>query len=226
MQTRNNRGPAAQPPQDSTFQERRIVEAAKSLFVLKGFDETSMCDIASAAGVTRPALHYYFRTKERMFHAVFGDIIKSLAPSIEEILLQDTTAIEKLSRFVDIYLEKFIQEPSLPLFIMMEIHRDAAHLVDTASRLDIRQYVSRIASYLTSEMECGHIRKVPLYTIFYTFFGLLTYPFLTRNLFSVLFNGSPDDFESVVRRWKPYVMMHIADMLDAGAKEKEPETAT
>ena len=158
--------------------------------------------------------------------AVFGDIIQSLAPSIEEILLQDTTAIEKLSRFVDIYLEKFIQEPSLPLFIMMEIHRDAAHLVDTASRLDIRQYVSRIASYLTSEMECGHIRKVPLYTIFYTFFGLLTYPFLTRNLFSVLFNGSPDDFESVVRRWKPYVMMHIADMLDAGAKEKEPETAT
>ena len=213
MQTRNNRGPAAQPPQDSTLQERRIVEAAKSLFVLKGFDETSMCDIASAAGVTRPALHYYFRTKERMFHAVFGDILKSLAPSIEEILLQDTTAIEKLSRFVDIYLEKFIQEPSLPLFIMMEIHRDAAHLVDTASRLDIRQYVSRIASYLTSEMECGHIRKVPLYTIFYTFFGLLAYPFLTRNLAERVFFGPPDDFEAVIRSWKPYVMKQLETLL-------------
>ena len=162
--------------------EARILAVAKDLFVKKGFDETSMSDIAVAAGITRPALHYYFRTKERMFQAVFGGILESLAPSIEEILDQDTTAMEKISRLVDTYTEKFIQEPSLPLFIMMEIQRDAGHLVETASHVRIMQYASRVAGYFRSEMDKGNINRVPFYSLFYTFFGLISYPFLTVSL--------------------------------------------
>ena len=57
--------------------EKKIIEAAKELFIENGFAETSMSDIAAKVGINRPALHYYFRTKDKMFQAVFGNIILS-----------------------------------------------------------------------------------------------------------------------------------------------------
>lgn len=52
--------------------EKKIVEAAKELFIENGFAETSMSDIAAKVGINRPVLHYYFRTKDKMFQAVLA----------------------------------------------------------------------------------------------------------------------------------------------------------
>ena len=47
--------------------EQNVIACAHRLFIEKGYVNTSMSDIAAAVGITRPALHYYFRTKERLF---------------------------------------------------------------------------------------------------------------------------------------------------------------
>ena len=70
--------------------EKKIIEAAKELFIENGFAETSMSDIAAKVGINRPALHYYFRTKDKMFQAVFGNIILSFIPKIHDIIIQQT----------------------------------------------------------------------------------------------------------------------------------------
>lgn len=51
--------------------ENKIIETAQQLFVKNGFTDTNMSDIAAAVGINRPTLHYYFRTKDKMFQAVF-----------------------------------------------------------------------------------------------------------------------------------------------------------
>ena len=43
--------------------EQRIHAAARKLFIEKGYLNTNMSDIAVEAGIKRPTLHYYFRTK-------------------------------------------------------------------------------------------------------------------------------------------------------------------
>ena len=60
--------------------EQQIIKTAQQLFIEKGFVETSMSDIAATVGINRPTLHYYFRTKDKMFKAVFGSIVMSLMP--------------------------------------------------------------------------------------------------------------------------------------------------
>ena len=55
--------------------EQQIIKTAQQLFIEKGFVETSMSDIAATVGINRPTLHYYFRTKDKMFKAVFGSIV-------------------------------------------------------------------------------------------------------------------------------------------------------
>lgn len=49
-----------------------ILDAAERLFARRGFDGTSMREIAQAAGVAQALLHYHFRTKEGLFEAMFA----------------------------------------------------------------------------------------------------------------------------------------------------------
>ena len=54
--------------------EAHIIEAAKRVFVRKGFEAATMSDVATEAGIGRTALHYYYRTKERLFEAVLEEL--------------------------------------------------------------------------------------------------------------------------------------------------------
>ena len=65
--------------------EENIINAARTEFVKHGYECTSMSEIAARAGINRPTLHYYFRTKEKMFQAVFGDIIETFIPDMQSI---------------------------------------------------------------------------------------------------------------------------------------------
>ena len=49
---------------DMNEMEPRIIEAAKRVFVRKGYEAATMSDVAAEVGIGRTALHYYYRTKE------------------------------------------------------------------------------------------------------------------------------------------------------------------
>jgi AcrR family transcriptional regulator len=55
-----------------------IVEAARAVFMQKGFAATRMCDIAQTAGINQALLHYYFRTKDKLFSIVFQHQFKKI----------------------------------------------------------------------------------------------------------------------------------------------------
>ena len=61
--------------------EPRIIEAAKRVFVRKGYEAATMSDVAAEVGIGRTALHYYYRTKEILFDAIFGQLLSSLLPA-------------------------------------------------------------------------------------------------------------------------------------------------
>lgn len=60
--------------------EKKIIEAAKELFIENGFAETSMSDIAAKVGINRPHFTIISERRSKMFQAVFGNIILSLFP--------------------------------------------------------------------------------------------------------------------------------------------------
>lgn len=60
---------------DTNEMESRILEAAKRVFVHKGYEAATMSDVAAEVGIGRTALHYYYRTKEILFDAIFDQLI-------------------------------------------------------------------------------------------------------------------------------------------------------
>ena len=193
--------------------ERQIIETAQQLFIEKGFAGTSMSDIAATVGINRPTLHYYFRTKDKMFKAIFGSIVISLMPKIHDIIKLDIPFVDRMGMVLDEYIELFTKEPYLPKFICGEIQRDVNHLLEAAKELQFEAALSLVKDTLLAEMEAGKIKKVPLPMVFLTFYSLLTYPFLVRNLITTLFLDNEEDFTSFLQEWKQHIITELTNLL-------------
>ncbi len=197
--------------------EARIVDAARQLFIERGFVGTSMSDIASRAGINRPTLHYYFRTKERMFDAVFGGIVGTLVPRVKDIVLQPDRPIgERVASVVDAYYDVFEANPGLPMFIVREMHRDFDGVVRTIMELRLGQYIESVRQGLQGEMDSGRLRQVPMRYLFLTFYSMLTMPFVAGNLCRTVLLDEGETFADLLAGWKPYIVDAMERLLDAG----------
>ena len=194
--------------------ETSILRTAKRLFLQNGFEETTMSMIAMEMGVNRPTLHYYFRTKDKMFQAVFGSIIQSLLPKIHETITNtDRDITDRIGDMVNIYYAILKDEPTLPLFIVREIQRDLQHLLNTIYDTHNDNFFLSITESLKSEMESGKIKKIPLPFVFYTFYGLVMTPFLTMNLGTMVFSIYSGPFDALITKWKPYIVNQMTSLL-------------
>ncbi|MGN0190883.1 MAG: TetR/AcrR family transcriptional regulator, partial [Candidatus Cryptobacteroides sp.] len=192
--------------------EKLIIDSAREVFLEKGFNETSMGDIAERAGINRTALHYYFRTKDRMFEAVFSGIISAFIPSVVQILELDIPVRDRISRVVDIYMGIILENPRIPIFIVREIQRDPQHLLDTIKHLDFAPVARTIKEVVKRETEAGNIRQVPLYSIVYTYYGLLFAPFISRPLTDAVNPETDEDFRRRLVAWKDEVVRLVCSI--------------
>ena len=194
--------------------EERILACAEQLFLERGFAGTNMSDIAQALGINRPTLHYYFRTKDKMFQAVLARIVLSFVPRVYNIVSRvDRPVSERVSLVADAYIATFTAKPCLPLFVAREMQRDFSFLVRMLRQEQIDRYARKIVRALQAEMAEGKLRQVPLRSVFYTFYGLLVFPFLTRNLTEALLLDDGERFEDMLADWKTQVVAQVCALL-------------
>ncbi len=194
--------------------EERILACAEKLFLERGFDSTNMSDIALSMGINRPTLHYYFRTKDKMFRAVLARIVLSFVPRVYDIVVNSEKPVaERISQVFDAYMAIFLAKPCLPLFMAREVQRDFDFLLRMLQQEQIDRYVRKIIRALEAEMDAGKLKKVPLRTLFYTFYGLMVFPFLSRRLTESLLLAEGETFEEMLEEWKRQVVAQVCVLL-------------
>ena len=194
--------------------EERILACAEKLFLERGFDGTNMSDIALSMGINRPTLHYYFRTKDKMFRAVLARIVLSFVPRVYDIVVNSEKPVaERISQVFDAYIAIFLAKPCLPLFMAREVQRDFDFLLRMLQQEQIDRYVRKIIRALEAEMDAGKLKKVPLRTLFYTFYGLMVFPFLSRRLTESLLLAEGETFEEMLEEWKRQVVAQVCVLL-------------
>ena len=112
---------------DNTLQdtERAILMAAEKEFLAKGFAGARTTSIAEAAGVTHAMLHYYFRTKAKLFDRVLGEKIRLLKDALFNSFDYDDASLEEIIRnIVECHLDFIAANPELPRFLIEEIYSD------------------------------------------------------------------------------------------------------
>jgi len=89
----------------------QIISAAELRFSDKGFDGTSVRDIAEAAGVNVAMISYYFGSKEKLMQAIFEQRTQHTTARIEGLLHDDTlTPFEKMEKVIDDFADRVVEK--------------------------------------------------------------------------------------------------------------------
>lgn len=93
---------------ESNFNEKQIciLQVAEKLFAEKGFDGTSIRDIAKAAKINIAMVSYYFGSKDKMLEALVLFRIDDLAMQIENLIKEPVSPLDKISRLIDLYISR------------------------------------------------------------------------------------------------------------------------
>ena len=103
-----------------------IVEAAISLFNSKGYNGTSIRDIAGLANVNIANISYYFNGKQGLLEYCYIDFFESYISLLENIFLaQKYDPTEKLKRCVESIISYQCQNPQLTRFVLREVSIDS-----------------------------------------------------------------------------------------------------
>lgn len=117
-----------QKPEKDISTEERIKEAARIVFMKKGYAGTRTRDIAEEAGLNLALLNYYFRSKEKLFQLVMMEKVQMMFGVLFPIANNPATSLEeKIDLLVENYISLLTKHPDLPLFVLSEIRNNPEH---------------------------------------------------------------------------------------------------
>ncbi|MDP2723772.1 MAG: TetR/AcrR family transcriptional regulator [Bacteroidales bacterium] len=103
--------------------EQKIIDAACKVFIQKGMDGARMQEIADEADINKALLHYYFRSKSKLFDRVFVEIFSDIVKLLGEEINHSTEIIELIERMVNNYIHLIRERPFVPDFVLHELNR-------------------------------------------------------------------------------------------------------
>jgi AcrR family transcriptional regulator len=78
-----------------------IIQAARYLFLTKGYEQVSMQDVMDALGIAKGTIYYYFKSKEDLFEAVTFDLVDRVTAAMKEVAQSSTgSALERLQQLL------------------------------------------------------------------------------------------------------------------------------
>ncbi|MCK9617214.1 MAG: TetR/AcrR family transcriptional regulator [Lentimicrobiaceae bacterium] len=183
--------------------ETQIMEAAKKVFLEKGFDGTRMQNIADVAQINKSLLHYYYRSKEKLFDAVFNDTFSKFVPQVLGILNNELPLREKFILFAKAYSKMFFENPFIPSFILHELNRHPEKIVSYIKQGGTLKNSAEIPKVffdqINKEIEQGNIRPMAPCQIIVNLLSLTIFPFVARPIIEgVILNFANIEYNSFI----------------------------
>jgi TetR/AcrR family transcriptional regulator len=184
--------------------EEKIFESATEVFVEKGMDGARMQDIANRAGINKSLLHYYYRTKDHLFNAVFemiaGQMFKKFAPVLDENLSLE----DKIRFFMKEHISFLQRNPRLPSFILNEMNRNPARVKNFIQRVDIGKLWTTLEEQHKEELEKYGITRENIPQFMTSLVSMTVFPFAGRALIASIMEKMGYDFEDYLEKRKEY----------------------
>lgn len=185
--------------------EEKIFEAATAVFIEKGMAGTRMQEIADRAGINKSLLHYYFRTKERLFTAVYEVIVRQLFQKIAPMFEKKLTLENKIRLFVSEHMSFLLQNPRLVPFFLNEINRNPKIVKSFIEKLEIDKFWDSLNLLHKEELVRYSITRENIPQLITSIFALSGFPFMAKELIVCVFEKTGYDFDNYIEQRKEYV---------------------
>lgn len=165
-----------------------LIRVAADLFKEKGYQTTTLNDIASHAGMDRASVYYYVGNKEEFFRDAVKGGVEQNAEKVEQVLARkDINTQEKLEQLVQLLMKSYSDSyPYMYLYIQEEMHKIADAKTPWAQEMleKTKGFERAVLALIKEGMEEGSFRDDIAATLAAnTIFGMLnwTYRWYTPN---------------------------------------------
>ena len=188
--------------------ETEILIAAKEIFQQKGMAGARMQEIADKAKINKALLHYYYRSKQLLFEAVFKSAFSMLAPQLNKVLNDDSDLFEKIRKFTENYVSFVIKHPYLPNFVIQELNKNPEFVQKLRSEKNFPS-IEKFKLQVSDAINQGIIKPIEAEQLFINIISLNIFPFIGEPLLMALVNVDKESYNKILENRK----MEVAEFI-------------
>jgi TetR/AcrR family transcriptional regulator len=204
--------------------EEKIFDSATDVFIEKGMDGARMQDIANHAGINKALLHYYYRTKDRLFNAVFEKIAGNMFAKFAPVFDTNLSLEDKIRFFFREHIAFMQKNPRLPAFLLNEFHRNPERIRKLIQNIDINKLWTTLEAQHKEELKRYNITKENIPQFMTTVAGMSVFPFVAKPVIAGLMGKMGYNFDNYIEERKEYAADFVIDALkkrELRSKEKK-----
>lgn len=201
----------AQKKQLDNNTEQAILEAAGKVFTQKGYAAARMEDIAKEAGINRALLHYYFRSKDKMFDIVFEKRFIEFFSGFAGILMGNMGLFDKIRNLVSYEIGMIAEHPDLPLFIIGELSLNPQRLINRVAQTGapVKMIPQVFEKDVQLEISKGSIHPIDGSQLLINVLSLCVFPFIARPMLQFVIGMDEAAFFEMIEKRK----VEVADFI-------------
>ena len=189
--------------------EERIKQAAKKVFLEKGMNGARMQDIADEAQINKAMLHYYFRSKQKLFDIIFEEQLNKMMNLIMSTFLSDLKFEDKIRYLVKNQIDIISDTPTLPIFIISEVTKNPNILEEKLKDKPILAFIQTLRKMLKAEAKAGHIKPIKAEHFLLDIMSMVIYPVMAAPMVKTIFKTNDKQYQKIIEERKT----HIADLM-------------
>ncbi|MDD3878158.1 MAG: TetR/AcrR family transcriptional regulator [Bacteroidales bacterium] len=200
------------PMQDTQTTEQKIIEAAKSVFIEKGFDGARMQYIADRAGINKASLHYYYRSKEKLFDTIFIEAFNDFMPKVSLIIASGSSLFDIIRAFCAHYIDGLMKHPHLPVFVLHELSRRPEKVIEMLRKTGIKPQMMN--TIIEKEVSESKIIEINYKHLIINIISLCVFPFVGRPVVQgFFFGGDTEEYSRFLEERKNKVADFIINAI-------------
>ncbi|MDO4191295.1 MAG: TetR/AcrR family transcriptional regulator [Bacteroidales bacterium] len=198
--------------------EEQILRVAEEQLLTKGYDGTSLSEVARQIGCNQALLHYYYRTKENLLKQIFVNKFQTMLSVFDQVNDADKNFLSWLETTVGNYYDLLASNPPLPLFVLNELVRneDRRAFIKNSVMNDERLvniYMS-YAKALEKAIDEGVIRPIKPVDLILTVVSMVAFVFMSKPVYCDFLEVKDEERDNYIARKKTEVI----DILINGIK--------
>ena len=201
--TKSGKSPSSRKPPKPSKGEltaQRILDAAEQIFAEKGFEATSLREIAGRVGIKEPGLYNHFANKRDIYAAVLD---RGLSPMLEamDLHMDRSDALPAFARLPEIMTDLLAEHPAMAALFQQALQGES----DSVGQQMIREWLDRLFNRAIDTMQglgYEHLDPADLALQTIAMFNLCTGYFLSQRAFEAMASGSITAPENIERQKK------------------------
>jgi len=183
----------------------QILKTAEHLFASKGFDGTSVRDIADEAGVNIAMISYYFRSKEKLMETLFEQRMGNVEMRVESLLKDNSLSpLDKVSMLIDDHIERVMQRQKFYKILYCEQVLNKNPLIINVMNDFKKRHVAIISELIKDGQKKGLFKKkIDVVFMLNTMVGTVAQMIMSFDYYRDINNlqDMPDEeFEGLIKR--------------------------